>query len=188
MTTRRHFLATGAAALATPLVGTAATAQAFQIPPHQQPRYVTLSANLPANEIHVIPADFALYWTLPDGRAIRYAVGIGRAGLYHSGEYYVGAKREWPTWTPTPEMIERDPDAYLQFEEGMPGGPSNPLGARAIYLFDRRGDTYLRIHGTNLPRTIGTAVSNGCVRLVNQYISDLYPRVPLNSRVVLHDR
>lgn len=188
MSNRRQFITTGLAALAAPaLIGTAAQAQAFQIPPEQRPRWVSINSDTPAGEIHVVPGEFALYWTQPGGRAIRYAVGIGRRGLYESGEFFIGAKREWPSWTPTPDMIERDPDQYKEFEDGMPGGPRNPLGARALYLFTpSRGDTYLRIHGTTAPRTIGSAVSNGCVRLVNIFIADLYERVPLNSRAVLH--
>ena len=153
------------------------------------PVEVPIREGVAPNEIHVVPDTFMLYWTMPGARAIRYMVGIGRPGLYESGEFFVGAKKEWPSWTPTPEMIERDPDAYKQYEDGMPGGPDNPLGARALYLFEPgRGDTFLRIHGTNAPGTIGTAVSNGCARLVNDQAVDLYNRVPLQSRVVLHPK
>jgi lipoprotein-anchoring transpeptidase ErfK/SrfK len=180
---RRGFVGTGAAALA--MAGTTSFAQ--QVPPQFLPRIVNVAGRFPANEIHLDPNEFALYWTLPDGRAIRYSVGVGRRSLYESGEFTVGAKKEWPSWTPTPDMIERDPGAYKRHEDGMPGGPSNPLGARALYLFQpRRGDTYLRIHGTNAPRTIGTAVSNGCARLVNAHIADLYERVLMGTRVVLY--
>jgi lipoprotein-anchoring transpeptidase ErfK/SrfK len=120
--------------------------------------------------------------------AIRYAVGIARSGLYEPGTYHVGAKKEWPSWTPTPDMVERDPETYGPYAEtGMPGGPDNPLGARALYLFTpERGDTFMRIHGTNAPETIGTAVSNGCVRLVNEHVVDLYERVPLDAPVILY--
>ncbi len=156
-------------------------------PPSTRPRIVPAPAGSRSGEVHVHPDDFALYWTLPDGTAIRYGCGIGRAGLYEPGEFYVGAKKEWPSWTPTPAMIRRDPDQYARWADGMPGGPENPLGARAIYLFTpERGDSFLRLHGTNAPETIGTAVSNGCARLVNRDIIDLYDRVPLNTRVVLH--
>jgi lipoprotein-anchoring transpeptidase ErfK/SrfK len=138
-------------------------------------------------ELHVDPDSFSLFWTLPGDQAILYACGIGRAGLYEPGEFFVGAKKEWPAWTPTPDMIDRQPELYAQWADGMPGGPDNPLGARALYLFTpERGDTFLRIHGTNAPDTIGTAVSNGCARLVNDQIIDLYERVPLQARVVLH--
>jgi lipoprotein-anchoring transpeptidase ErfK/SrfK len=148
---------------------------------------VAIPPGFAPGEIHVDPDAFALYWTLQDDTAIRYTCGIGRPGLYEPGEFYVGAKKEWPSWTPTPDMIARQPERYAQYADGMPGGPDNPLGARALYLFTpERGDTFLRIHGTNAPETIGTAVSNGCARLVNEQIIDLYERVPLNARVVLY--
>lgn len=187
---RRHFisgvLATGGLAGAG-----SALAQGTPQPPAPQddmaPREVTIRAGIAPHEIHVDPVQFALYWTLPNQRAIRYRIGIGRPGLYESGVFYVGAKKEWPSWTPTPEMIKRDPASYAQYAGGMPGGPDNPLGARALYLFQPgRGDTYLRIHGTNAPRTIGRRVSNGCARLINAQITDLYNRVPLKTRVALY--
>ncbi|GIT90050.1 L,D-transpeptidase [Jannaschia pagri] len=164
-------------------------AAAQTMPLSMQPVEVRIRPEIAPNEVHVIPDSFMLYWTLPGARAIRYMVGVGRPGLYEAGEFYVGAKKEWPSWTPTPDMIRRDPAAYKQYEDGMPGGPNNPLGARALYLFEPgRGDTFLRIHGTNAPRTIGTAVSNGCARLVNDQAVDLYNRVPMRSRVVLHQK
>jgi len=158
------------------------------LPPEFEPRLVSIAPGFAPGEIHVDPDEFALYWTLPGNQAIRFAVGIGRAELYHPGIYFVGAKKEWPSWTPTPEMVEREPELYERYaEEGMPGGPDNPLGARALYLFtEEQGDTFLRIHGTNAPETIGTAVSNGCARLLNEHILDLYSRVPLNTAVVLY--
>jgi hypothetical protein len=153
------------------------------------PRIVPAPEGTLPEELHVYPDDFVLYWTISDGLALRYDVGIGRAGLYEDGEFTVGAKKEWPSWTPTPDMIARDPDRYARWADGMPGGPENPLGARALYLFTpERGDTMLRIHGTNAPETIGTAVSNGCVRLVNDDIIDLYERVPMHAKVVLHPK
>ena len=187
---RRAFLGTGGAALAL-LPETARATITLPLSPvlpeEQQPRVVKIAKDYVPNEIHVFPWEFALYWTLPKQRAIRYSVGIGRPGLYEPGVFYIGAKKEWPEWTPTPEMIEREPHLYAQHEDGMPGGPNNPLGARALYLFQPgRGDTFLRIHGTNQPKTIGTAVSNGCARLVNDQIIDLYNRVPLKTRAVLY--
>ncbi len=95
----------------------------------------------------------------------------------------IGAKKEWPSWTPTPDMIERDPAAYEKWADGMPGGPDNPLGARALYLFKDGADTFFRIHGTNLPRTIGTNASNGCIRMANEHVIDLYQRVPIGAPV-----
>ncbi|GGL74057.1 L,D-transpeptidase [Wenxinia marina] len=153
------------------------------------PTLVDVQPGLAPGVIHVDPNRFRLYWTLPEpGKAIRYAVGIGRRGLYESGTFRVGAKQEWPSWRPTDEMIERDPDHYAQYADGMPGGPDNPLGARALYLYRGNVDSYLRIHGTNAPSTIGTAVSNGCARLTNEYIVDLYRRVPMDSQVFLYNR
>ncbi len=156
-------------------------------PPALQPREVPVYAGFPPYEIHVAPSEFALYWTLPGNRAIRYDVGIGRPGLYEAGRFFVGAKRAWPSWRPTPAMIARDPTHYAPLRDGLPGGPDNPLGARALYLYQAdRGDTMLRIHGTNRPETIGQAVSNGCARLVNDQIIDLYDRVSVQTRVYLY--
>jgi lipoprotein-anchoring transpeptidase ErfK/SrfK len=194
MLTRRHFIATGAAlsglAAHPAFAQEAAEPAADAVPANPlAPTRVTLAGAIPANEIHMDPNTFRLYFSLGGDQAIRYAVGVGRPGLYEPGSFFVGAKKEWPSWTPTPDMIEREPEQYKQFEDGMPGGPDNPLGARALYLFvPGRGDTYLRIHGTNSPRTIGTAVSNGCARLTNEYIVDLYDRVPLRAKVFLYTR
>ena len=151
------------------------------------PTVVPIQDGIPAGQIHVDPNRFALYWTLPDGQAIRYAVGVGRPGLYEAGAFTVGSKRKWPSWTPTPAMIRRNPKAYARHAGGMPGGPDNPLGARALYLFTAEGhDSHLRIHGTNAPETIGSAVSNGCARLVNDHVIDLYERVPVGTQVFLY--
>jgi lipoprotein-anchoring transpeptidase ErfK/SrfK len=153
----------------------------------QLPTQVRLKTKLPPGEIHVDPNTYSLYLTLPGNKAIRYTVGVGRGDLYIPGIFHVGAKKEWPSWTPTKEMIARSPSHYAKFADGMPGGPTNPLGARALYLFDDvRGDTFLRIHGTPEPWTIGSAVSNGCVRLVNEHVTALYEAVPIGARVVLY--
>ncbi len=152
------------------------------------PQLVSIPAGFRPGDIHVDPNIFRLFFVLPDNQAIRYAVGVGRPGLYEAGRFRLGAKKEWPSWTPTPDMIERDPEQYEQFADGVPGGPANPLGARALYLFEGRRDTYLRIHGTNAPRTIGSAVSNGCARLVNDYVIDLYARARIGAQVHLYNR
>lgn len=179
---RRAFLGATLSTAALP-----AWAQSNSVPDRYMPQIVDLQSTLDPGEIHVDPVTFDLYWTLLGNRAIKYTVGIGRDDLYETGEFYVGAKKEWPSWTPTPDMIERDPDAYKQYEDGMPGGPDNPLGARALYLFTpERGDTFLRIHGTNQPNTIASRVSNGCVRLINSHVEHLYEQVPLDTRVVLY--
>lgn len=185
---RRRVLASALAAsvLATGR-GAAHEAEPFVLPEAFQPTLVRIDAGLMAGEIHVLPDRFQLYWTLSGGEAIRFAVGIGKPGLYHAGAFTVGDKREWPSWRPTKAMIERNPDAYARWADGMPGGPDNPLGARALYLYDDEGrDTFLRIHGTNDPSTIGTAVSNGCARLTNDHIMQLYGLVPLGTRVALY--
>jgi len=159
--------------------------RAANLPPVQ----VRLRRRFAPGEIHVDPNAFKLYWTLPGNRAIQYAVGVGRDRFYQPGVFFIGAKKEWPSWTPTREMIAREPRKYRRYANGMPGGINNPLGARALYLFTReQGDTFLRIHGTAEPQTIGSAVSNGCVRLVNEQVIELYNRVPLGTRVVLNPK
>ena len=159
----------------------------YNMPEEFLPREVRIKNDFAPFEIHVDPGQYALYWTLPKKKAIRYAVGIGRTDLYEAGEFFVGAKKEWPSWTPTPDMIERDPASYARFADGMPGGINNPLGSRGLYLFQPGiGDTFLRIHGTNEPKTIGRRVSNGCARLINDQMIDLYDRVPMNTRVILY--
>jgi lipoprotein-anchoring transpeptidase ErfK/SrfK len=127
--------------------------------------------------IIVHTTDRFLYLVQGNNRALRYGVGVGRAGFTWGGIKTITRKREWPDWVPPPEMIERQP--YLP--RFMAGGPGNPLGARAMDL----GTTVYRIHGTNAPATIGHAVSSGCIRLVNDDVVDLYARVPLNTKVVV---
>lgn len=122
-----------------------------------------------------------LYFSLGDGRAVEYAIGVGRAGFSWKGEAQVGRKAFWPGWTPPPEMLERRPD----LPEHMDGGLENPLGARALYLFQGAKDTLFRIHGTNEPDSIGRAVSSGCIRMLNADVIDLYQRVAKGARVVV---
>ena len=108
------------------------------------------------------------------------------AELVFRGEAVVGKKVEWPSWKPTPEMVERNPAAYAKYaEKGMEGGPRNPLGARAIYLFQNGRDTAIRIHGTIDPNSIGHSVSNGCLRMVNEHVIDLYDRVAMGAKVTV---
>jgi lipoprotein-anchoring transpeptidase ErfK/SrfK len=121
-----------------------------------------------------------LYVIQPGGRALRYGIGVGRDGFRWQGLVKITQKKEWPDWTPPEEMIERQP--YLP--RWMAGGPGNPLGARAMYL----GSTVYRIHGTNQPQTIGTAVSSGCFRLTNPDVSDLYDRIPVGTKVIIRQR
>ena len=129
-----------------------------------------------------------LYYVLPGGKAVRYGIGVGKAGFAWEGEAYVAWKQEWPTWHPPKEMAERKPEVAKYVEEGMGPGISNPLGARALYLFNKDGrDTLFRLHGTPEWASIGTAASSGCIRLMNQDIIDLYSRVRpgRNARVVV---
>ncbi|MDN2581409.1 L,D-transpeptidase [Aquibium sp. ELW1220] len=128
-----------------------------------------------------------LYLVHPGGRAIRYGIGIGRDGFLWKGRAIVGAKREWPTWTPPPEMIARDPrlGALGGAAGGMAGGTDNPLGARALYLHRDGRDTLYRIHGTTDAGSIGSDVTSGCVRMLNIDVIDLYRRVPQGATVVV---
>jgi lipoprotein-anchoring transpeptidase ErfK/SrfK len=127
-----------------------------------------------------------LYLVGENGRAMRYGVGVGREGFSWSGRGHIGRKAVWPTWTPTADMIRRDPETNGPYRDGMPGGTNNPLGARAMYLYSPSGrDTLYRIHGTNDPASIGHAVSSGCIRLIDQDIIDLYGRVPVGSKVLV---
>ena len=176
---RRFFLAGLASAAFTP-----GWTSAAEVMP---PRIVRTAGGLPAGQIHVVPDHRALYWTIEDGRAIVYPVAIGRAERYVGGVFFVGEKREWPGWTPTAAMIRREPELYAKFAAGVPGGPQSPLGARALYLYRANGrDSLLRIHGTHEDQSIGQPVSNGCVRLLNSHVADLYDRVPLGTRTKLH--
>lgn len=129
-----------------------------------------------------------LYLVLEGGRALRYGIGVGKdEALVFRGNAYIGRKAEWPRWTPTRSMIQREPDRYGPYAGGMPGGPENPLGPRALYLYRDGRDTLFRLHGTTEPYTIGTNVSSGCIRLMNQDILDLYARVPSGTRVVVYN-
>ena len=130
--------------------------------------------------IIVVTAERHLYLVQGNGRAIRYGIGVGREGFTWQGLVNITRKAEWPDWTPPPEMIARQP--YLP--RFMAGGPGNPMGARAMYL----GTTVYRIHGTNRPDTIGTAVSSGCFRLVNRDVADLYERVPVGTKVIIRQK
>ncbi len=126
-----------------------------------------------------------LYLVEGNGRAMRYGIGVGKAGLAFSGSAEIGRKAAWPSWTPTADMIAREPERNLPWKNGMPGGLGNPLGPRALYLYDNGRDTLFRIHGTTEPHTIGKAVSSGCIRMFNQDVIDLYNRVPAGTRVVV---
>jgi lipoprotein-anchoring transpeptidase ErfK/SrfK len=132
----------------------------------------------------VDPGQRFLYLTMADGRAIRYGIGVGRQGFAWSGQAVVGAKQKWPRWHPPVEMQARDEHAR-QYANGMDAGPGNPLGARAMYLYQNGRDTLYRIHGTNEPLSIGKAMSSGCIRMLDADVIDLYDRVPIGTRVVV---
>ncbi|SLN35927.1 L,D-transpeptidase [Pseudooctadecabacter jejudonensis] len=177
MMNRRTLMTTAAATLAAPAALSASAAA---------PRIVPLAGDVPAGQVHVTPSNFALYWTLPNREALRYEVGIAPQDRWRPGTYRIRRKAEWPRWTPTPAMIRRDPEKYGPFADGMDGGGDNPLGARALYLYRGGRDTFLRIHGTPDNSGIGRRVSNGCVRMTNADVEDLYSRVPMDTVVVLH--
>lgn len=125
------------------------------------------------------------YYVLGNGRAIRYGVGVGRNGYALAGQAYIGRKAEWPNWTPSPNMLRTNPEKNMKYAGGVPGGPNNPLGARAIYLYRGGNDTMFRIHGTNQPQSIGLAMSSGCVRMMNHDVIDLYERVKVGGKVIV---
>ena len=141
------------------------------------PREVVEFKNGRAGDIVINTAERRLYLVLGDGKALRYGIGVGRPGFEWSGVKTISRKAEWPDWTPPPEMLKRRPD----LPRHMDGGPQNPLGARAMYL----GSSLYRIHGSNEPWTIGTAVSSGCIRMRNEDVADLYERVKIGTRVVV---
>ncbi len=135
----------------------------------------------------VDPGARFLYLVQEGGKALRYGVGVGRAGFAWSGKATIQYKRHWPTWTPPTEMIERQPELekYSAANGGQQPGLDNPLGARALYLFQNGRDTLYRIHGSPEAHSIGRAVSSGCVRLLNHEIIDLYDRVPEGTTVLV---
>ncbi|WP_320198395.1 L,D-transpeptidase [Agrobacterium sp. rho-13.3] len=156
-----------------------------KINPELRRQEVAYETTHPAGTVVVDTPARRLYYVMGNGRAMRYGVGVGRQGLALKGNAYVGRKAEWPSWTPTANMIRREPERNRKYAGGMPGGPNNPLGARAMYLYREGNDTMFRLHGTNQPQSIGHAMSSGCVRMLNHDIVDLYERVPVGARVVV---
>jgi len=148
-----------------------------ELPPNLKKQLVTFNTKEPAGTIIIDTPNTYLYLVLGNGNALRYGIGVGREGFTWAGTERISRMKEWPDWFPPPEMIDRQP--YLPRQ--MAGGPGNPLGARALYL----GNTLYRIHGTNQPSTIGSFVSSGCIRLLNEDIEDLYSRVQTGTRVVV---
>ncbi|MCB1389882.1 MAG: L,D-transpeptidase [Rhodobacteraceae bacterium] len=208
MTSRRQFLVTSAAALSVPFIrpGRALaqqenwdawdqqvspvpynpeTSNPWNLPQRFLPHRVQANPRLRPGDIHVDAVARYLYHIEEGGTAMRYGVAIGRDDLYQPGTFTVGRKAKWPQWTPTATMIERNPE-YAEFAGGMPGGPTNPLGARALYLYSGSRDTYLRIHGTPQPWSVGYRASSGCVRMVMRHIIDLYDNVETGATVHLY--
>jgi lipoprotein-anchoring transpeptidase ErfK/SrfK len=183
----RRFMMAGAAgtALTYPSVLRAHTEEPFVLAEEYQPREVRVREQLTPGQILVIPRSFYLYYVFESERAMRYGVGVGRAGLEFTGSAIIERKAQWPSWRPTNDMIRREPDRYAQFADGVPGGPNNPLGARALYLYQNGQDTYYRIHGTTEPSSIGRSVSNGCIRMLNEHVIQLYDQVPVGTPVVV---
>lgn len=162
------------------------TTNPWGLDPRYLPQRVAANPALTPGDVHVDAVARYLYHIGADGTAMRYGVAIGRDGLYEPGIYTIRRKAKWPSWTPTPAMIEREPEKYARWEDGMPPGPSNALGSRALYLFEGNRDTYLRIHGTPEPRSIGTRASSGCVRMVMPHINALYEEVETGVTAYLY--
>jgi lipoprotein-anchoring transpeptidase ErfK/SrfK len=153
------------------------------VPEHLRSREVSFASPLAEGSILVKTGARRLYFILPEGRAIEYHVGVGREGFTWSGTNVISRKAEWPDWRPPAEMIARERRRGHELPSFMPGGPGNPLGARALYI----GDTAFRIHGTTEPWSIGQAVSSGCIRMINAEVIDLYDRVAVGATVVVED-
>jgi len=211
MLTKRHFIITSAAMFSAPLPSLVAaaptsnsanwdswdaqvtpanydpaTSNPWGVDPRFLPHRVEANSGLKAGDIHVDAVARYLYHIQNDGTAMRYGVAIARGNLYEAGVYTIRRKAKWPTWTPTAAMIKRDPETYEQHADGMNGGPNNPLGSRALYLYVGNRDTYLRIHGSPYPRSIGGRASSGCVRMIMPHINELYEHVALGTTAHLY--
>jgi len=173
------------------LLGCATTAPVSRaVDPSFARKLVAYPTPEPPGTIVIDPGGHFLYVMQEGGQAIRYGVGVGAEGFLWSGRATIHNKQEWPDWYPPAEMLARKPElqehmVQLQSGLGMPGGPENPLGARAMYLWQGNKDTLYRIHGTNEPWTIGTNISSGCIRLTNDDVTDLYNRTPVGTKVIV---
>ena len=190
---RRYIILTGLAAglLSLPRFAVASDepfpiseAEIGQVPKQFRRRKVKVDLNYSPGTIVIDTASKYLYLVLEGGKAMRYGIGVGRQGFSWSGTATIQRKAKWPTWTPPAAMAARDEFA-AKWAGGMPGGPANPLGARALYLYQGNRDTLYRIHGTTAPSSIGRAVSSGCIRMLNADVADLYERVPVGTDVVV---
>jgi lipoprotein-anchoring transpeptidase ErfK/SrfK len=151
------------------------------VPEHLRSRVIDFASPLPEGSILVKTGFRRLYFILGEGRAVEYHVGVGREGFTWNGTNVISRKAEWPDWRPPPEMIARERKKGHELAALVPGGPGNPLGARALYI----GDTAFRIHGTPEPWSIGQAVSSGCIRMLDAEVIDLYERVAIGATVVV---
>jgi len=184
MQSRRTFLTTlTAATLAAPAL---LAQNVYRFPYEWLPTDIPVNPGLAPGIIHVHVAATWLYLTLGDGVARRYKTAVGAAGRNFTGSARVARKAEWPSWTPTASMIAAEPEVYGPVAGGLPGGDErNPLGSRALYLYQGSRDTYYRIHGTPQPWTIGQSFSSGCIRMLNDHAIDLYDRTPLGTEVIV---
>ncbi len=169
---------------------TTTTEQTLQVDPAFARKVVTYPSSEPPGTIVIDPGSHFLYLVQGGGQAVRYGVGVGAEGFIWSGVATIHSKQEWPDWYPPAEMLARKPElkehmVQLQSGLGMKGGPENPIGARAMYLWQGKKDTLYRIHGTNDPTTIGHNVSSGCIRLTNDDVTDLYNRTAVGTKVVV---
>ncbi|MCU0827904.1 MAG: L,D-transpeptidase [Tabrizicola sp.] len=155
-----------------------------EIPESHRRQVVAYETDQPVGTIIINPKTRLLYYVVGKNKAIRYGISVGRAGFEWSGEAIVADKKPWPTWTPPKEMIARDPK-LAKWEKGQPGGPTNPLGARAIYLTSGGKDYGYRIHGTPEWKSIGRNASSGCIRMINQDVIDLYGRLQGGEKVIV---
>ena len=185
MTTRRDFLAAGAAFAS--FAGSPALASSTEFPPLKRrfrPRMVRVNKALDVGMIYVDSDNYYLYHIRETGRAMRYGVSLGEDGRKFKGFATISRKAKWPSWRPTANMIRLEPDVYGPYAAGLPGGHEmNPMGSRALYLDVDGQPTYYRIHGTHMPETIGTSFSSGCIRLRNDHIDALYDEVPVGTKV-----
>jgi lipoprotein-anchoring transpeptidase ErfK/SrfK len=163
--------------------------QATGVDPIYRRKEVQYDTREKPGTIVVNPSEHFLYFVQGRGRAVRYGVGVGSEGFAWSGVATVHNKQEWPNWYPTNDYLQRQPAARsrlnLQSGSGMVAGLANPLGARALYLWQGNKDTLYRIHGTNEPWTIGQNVSSGCIRLTNEDVIDLYDRTSVGAKVIV---
>lgn len=197
MISRRAVLTGASAALLSVPLSTAALPQAseddpFPLPPFDysklpapfRPATVAYTGRQWPGTVIVDTPNRQIYLVLQGGQAMRWGCAVGKDGFRWAGLADIGRKVMWPRWTPPKEMIARSPEK-AKWANGMPGGPDNPLGARALYLFQNGQDTLYRIHGTTDPMSIGKNASSGCIRMVNQDVEELYRRVPIGTRVVV---